>query len=92
MAIGRISGQLLKDNLLRDGVNLKFENDLLYLNVSDTADPDNHRIGIKTTNPRLGTVFDVNGKAFLNEIETDFFTSVGSNNRCELFKMYLKAG
>lgn len=75
MAIGRISGQLLKDNLLRDGVNLKFENDLLYLNVSDTDDPDNHRIGIKTTNPRLGTVFDVNGKAFLNEIETDFFTS-----------------
>ena len=28
MAIGRISGPLLKANLLREGVNLAFENDL----------------------------------------------------------------
>ncbi len=31
MAIGRISGPLLKSNLIRDGVNLAFETDLLYL-------------------------------------------------------------
>jgi hypothetical protein len=34
MAIGRISGPLLKNNLLRDGVDLAFETDLLYLKVS----------------------------------------------------------
>lgn len=34
MSIGRISGPLLKSNLLRDGVDLAFENDLLYLKVS----------------------------------------------------------
>jgi hypothetical protein len=33
MAIGRITGPLLKENLLRDGVDLAFENDLLYLDV-----------------------------------------------------------
>ena len=32
--IGRISGAVLKDNLLRDGVDLAFETDLLYLKVS----------------------------------------------------------
>lgn len=31
--IGRISGQLLKENLLRNGVDLAFETDLLYLQV-----------------------------------------------------------
>jgi len=45
MAIGRISGPLLKANLLRDGVNLAFETDLLFLDVI------NGRIGIKTANP-----------------------------------------
>ena len=40
--IGRISGPLLKDNLLRNGVDLAFETDLLYLNVNDI------RIGVKT--------------------------------------------
>jgi len=48
MAIGRISGPLLKSNLLREGVNLAFETDLLYLDVN------NSRIGINvpvTTNP-----------------------------------------
>jgi hypothetical protein len=58
MAVGRISGQLLKDNLLRDGTNLRFENDLLYLLVSDT-DGANHKIGIKTANPSY--TLDVNG-------------------------------
>ena len=40
--IGRISGPLLKDNLLRNGVDLSFETDLLYLDVN------NDKIGIKT--------------------------------------------
>lgn len=43
--LGRISGPLLKANLLRDGVDLAFETDLLYLDVI------NGRIGINTTAP-----------------------------------------
>jgi hypothetical protein len=50
MAIGRISGQLLKNNLTRGGVDLSFETDLLYLDVSDPISA-NHRVGIKNSNP-----------------------------------------
>lgn len=46
--LGRISGPLLSANLLRDGVDLAFETDLLYLNVN------NKRIGIKTDTPTRG--------------------------------------
>ncbi|NCX30016.1 MAG: hypothetical protein EBX27_01965, partial [Proteobacteria bacterium] len=45
MAIGRISGPLLKANLLRNGIDLAFENDLLYLDVN------NGRVGIQTSTP-----------------------------------------
>jgi hypothetical protein len=45
MAVGRISGPLLKDNLLRNGVNLAFETSLLYIDVI------NSRIGVNTTAP-----------------------------------------
>ena len=45
MAVGRISGPLLKENLLRNGVNLAFETNLLYLDVV------NSRVGIKTASP-----------------------------------------
>jgi hypothetical protein len=53
MAIGRISGPLLKANLVRDGVDLAFETDLLYLDVT------NARIGINTASP--DTDLEVNG-------------------------------
>ena len=53
MAIGRISGPLLRANLLREGINLAFENDLLYLDVN------NSRIGINTASPQYD--LDVNG-------------------------------
>ena len=64
MAIGRISGPLLKANLLREGVDLAFETDLLYLDVV------NARIGIKTTNPQYD--LDVNGttKALALEVSS----------------------
>lgn len=45
MAIGRISGAMLKNNLERYGTDLSFETDLLYLDVV------NGRIGIKTNAP-----------------------------------------
>ena len=53
MAVGRISGPLLKDNLLRNGVNLAFETNLLYLDVV------NSRVGINTSTP--STALQVNG-------------------------------
>lgn len=61
MTIGRISGPLLKENLLRDEVNLAFETNLLYLDVNTHADDVSTnpgdpslwtgRIGIRNTNP-----------------------------------------
>ena len=45
MAVGRISGPLLKSNLIRNGIDLAFETDLLYLDVN------NQRIGVKNSTP-----------------------------------------
>ena len=45
MAVGRISGPLLKSNLIRNGIDLAFETDLLYLDVN------NQRIGVRTNSP-----------------------------------------
>jgi hypothetical protein len=64
MAIGRISGPLLKANLVRDGADLAFETDLLYLDVT------NRRIGINNASPT--TDLDVVGtvKAITARIDT----------------------
>jgi len=43
--LGRISGPLLAPNLIRNGVDLSVETDLLYLNVSDG------RVGLNTDTP-----------------------------------------
>lgn len=69
MAIGRISGQLLKSNLLRAGENLAFETDLLYLDVV------NSRIGIQTTSP--STDLDVNGHTRTTNLTVDTQLDVG---------------
>lgn len=53
MAIGRITGPLLNENLVRDGVDLRFDNDLLVLSVQGK------RIGIRNQNPRY--TLDVSG-------------------------------
>jgi hypothetical protein len=65
MAVGRISGPLLKDNLLRNGVDLAFETSLLYLDVA------NRRIGINTATPQYdldvaGTIRSTNLTATTN--------------------------
>jgi len=54
--IGRISGALLKDNLLRDGVDLAFETDLIYLDVN------NNKIGIKSSAPLTDLFIDNFGR------------------------------
>ena len=38
--LGRISGHLLKDNLLRNGQDLAFDTDLLYLKISPVVEPN----------------------------------------------------
>ena len=61
MALGRISGPLLKANLERQGVDLAFETDLLYLDVN------NSRIGVRTSSPQYD--LDVNGTSRTTNLE-----------------------
>lgn len=74
--LGRITGPLLKSNLIRDGVNLAFETDLLFLNVN------NSRIGVNTATPT--TALDVNGTTkttnleVTNQLDIGAFTVVGN--------------
>jgi len=70
MAIGRISGPLLKANLVRDGVDLAFETDLLYLDVT------NSRIGVNKTAPT--TDLDVNGTTRTTNLVVDNQLDVGN--------------
>ena len=72
MAVGRISGPLLKQNLLREGVNLAFENDLLYLDVN------NARIGINNSNPQFD--LDVGGIARVPTLEVTTNADIGDVN------------
>jgi len=60
--LGRIGGQVLTDNLLRAGVDLAFETDLLYLDVT------NQRIGVKDSTPVYD--LDVNGNIHATELTT----------------------
>jgi len=76
MAIGRISGPLLKQNLIRDGVNLAFETDLLYLDVV------NSRVGVNTTSPQhaldiVGTARTTNLQV-TNQLNVGNFTVTGN--------------
>ena len=70
MAIGRISGPLLKANLVRDGVDLAFETDLLYLDVT------NSRIGVRTASPQYD--LDVNGTIRTTNTVVDNQLTVGN--------------
>jgi cytoskeletal protein CcmA (bactofilin family) len=70
MAIGRISGPLLKSNLIRDGVDLAFETDLLYLDVN------NARIGVNKSSPT--TQLDVNGTTRTTTLVADTQVRVGT--------------
>jgi hypothetical protein len=65
MAVGRISGPLLKRNLIRDGVELTVRNtasdaDILYIDVV------NGRIGVNTSSP--GYDLDVDGTTRTTEL------------------------
>ena len=68
--VGRISGPLLKSNLIRDGVDLAFETDLLYLDVN------NSRIGVQTTSPQYD--LDVNGTSRTTNLVVDTQFDIGN--------------
>jgi len=70
MAIGRISGPLLKANLIRDGVNLAFETDLLYLDVV------NSKIGINSADPQFA--LDVVGTTRTTDLEVTNQFDIGN--------------
>jgi hypothetical protein len=72
MAVGKITGQMLGDtsgNLDRDGVDLVFDNDLIYLDVT------NRKVGIKTTSP--SHELTVNGTTRSNNLEATISATLG---------------
>jgi len=92
--LGRISGQLLKDNLTRNEHDLAFDTDLLFLNVNARY------VGVNTD--ELGRQLQVNGTtttfnlvtpSFANPasnltITTDHITSTGNINLSAATKVY----
>ena len=71
-AIGRISGPLLKSNLIRNGIDLAFETDLLYLDVN------NQRIGIKNAAPQYE--LDITGTTRTTNLITTNRADIGDIN------------
>lgn len=70
MAVGKISGPLLSSNLVRDGVNLAVETDLLFLDVNKS------RIGINTSSPQFD--LDVNGSFRTTHLNVNTALTIGS--------------
>jgi hypothetical protein len=74
--IGRISGPLLKENLTRDGVNLRFESNLIYLDVNTHAADVTAQPGLPTSwtgnvgirNPNPAYPLDVVGTTRSNQL------------------------
>lgn len=74
-ALGRIGGKLLKDNLLRNGVDLSFRNlisdpDVLYLDVT------NMRVGINTSTPMYD--LDINSEINTKKLEATNQATIGN--------------
>lgn len=72
MSLGRISGPMLKQNLLREGVDLSFETDLLYLDVT------NNRVGINKSSP--GYSLDVSGTTRSDSVSISGNANIGNIN------------
>ena len=63
--LGKVAGTMLKDNLVRNGVDLVVDGNLMYFDVS------NRRVGINTTLP--GNTLTVNGSATINTLYANNF-------------------
>jgi hypothetical protein len=78
--LGRIGGKLLADNLLRDGRDLAFDTDLLYLKVSpkvaDTVSAGSFQLGVRYKILTLGTTNFLLIGAFSNTVGS-IFTATG---------------
>ena len=72
MAIGRISGPMLRANLERQGVDLSIDTDLLYVDVN------NKRIGVNKAVP--SAELDVSGVAVFNDNLQINGTTISSTN------------
>ena len=70
LELGRISGQMLKSDLVRLGVDLAFETDFLYLNVND------RRIGINTDSP--ARTLEINNSVLTTDLIVDTQNKVGN--------------
>ena len=71
-ALGRISGPLLKSNLIRNGIDLAFETDLLYLDVN------NQRIGVKNAAPQYE--LDITGTTRTTNLRVTNRADIGDVN------------
>jgi cytoskeletal protein CcmA (bactofilin family) len=71
-ALGRISGPLLKSNLIRNGIDLAFETDLLYLDVN------NQRIGVKNAAPQYE--LDITGTTRTTNLRVTNRADIGNVN------------
>ncbi len=67
--VGKISGPLLKENLIREGIDLAFETDLIYLDVL------NRKVGIKTNSPTHDLT--VNGTTRTGTLEVTTSATIG---------------
>lgn len=90
MAIGRISGPMLKANLIRDGIDLAFETDLLYLDVN------NSRIGVNSAAPQheldvVGTARTTN-LSVANQLDVGNFLVSGNTISSDLPTITFQAG
>lgn len=74
--ISYIAGQMLQNNLQRDGVNLAVETSLLYIDVG------NSRIGVNTQLP--ATNFDVAGNINVDGVTVNTITSFVSNGNISI--------
>jgi hypothetical protein len=68
--LGRIGGQVLTDNLLRAGVDLAFNNDLVFLDVTD------RKIGVNTDTPIYD--LDVNSDLHTINLTVDTPATIGN--------------
>src|SRR6056300_834490 len=88
MAVGRISGPLLKSNLIRNGIDLAFETDLLYLDVN------NQRIGVKNSAPQYE--LDITGTTRTTDLRVTNCAYIGDvkicGNTIETEQQYLNLG
>jgi hypothetical protein len=71
--LGKVAGTMLKDNLVRNSVDLSIDTDLMYFDVV------NRRVGINTTMP--GNAFVANGNATISNlyINGNVITSLTGN-------------